>query len=164
MILSKYVDVNAFAMSRYEQFYRWACHKLKLQEKHERNSQTKVFYPRGAVYACYMGANIGYEKSRLEARPCLIVSSDRINKTSGNVIVVPLSKDIKYEKGSKTQLAYSWHYVLKKSKYEALHYDSVIQCEDIRCVSKARMGKFITKISPDDMAEIKKRIRRTLQV
>lgn len=151
-------------MSIYEQLYRWACHKLKIQEKFERNSQVKSFYPRGAIYACYMGVNVGFEKSRLEARPCLIVSTDQINKNSGNVIVVPLSKDIKYTKGSKTQLAYDWHYVLKKAKYPSLNYDSVIQCEDMRCVSKARMGKFITKVSSDDMAEIKKRIKRTLQV
>ena len=64
--------------------------------------------------------NIGHEKSRLEARPCLIVSTDEINKKSSNVIVVPLSKEIKYKKGSTTELAYPWHYVLQKSKYNQI--------------------------------------------
>ena len=37
-----------------------------------------------------------------------------------------------------------------------LNYDSAVQCEDIRSVSKARMGKYICKIDGIDMVEIKK--------
>lgn len=152
------------AFNKYEAMYRWICYKLKLQEKFERNNQIHASYPRGAIYACYMGMNIGHEKSRLEARPCLIVSTDEINRKSSNVIVVPLSKEIKYKHGSNTELAYDWHYVLRKAKYNRLNYDSAVQCEDIRCVSKSRMGRFITKVSPDDMNEIKKRLKSTLQL
>ena len=107
---------------------------------------------------------LGHEKSRLEARPCLIVSTNEINFKSTNVIVVPLSKEIKYKHGSTTELAYNWHYILKKSKYTALKCDSAVQCEDIKCISKARMGKFITKIDADDMSEIRKRLKSTLQL
>lgn len=67
-------------MNKYEALYRWSFHKLKLQERFERNNQIHAKYPRGAIYACYMGMNIGHEKSRLEARPCLIISTDEINK------------------------------------------------------------------------------------
>nr|DAE06845.1 MAG TPA: PemK-like protein [Siphoviridae sp. ctL0q1] len=151
-------------MNKYEALYRWSCHKMKIQENFERNNQIHIKYPRGAVYTCYMGVNIGHEKSRLEARPCLIVSTDEINKKSSNVIIVPLSKEIKYKKDSATELAYPWHYVLQKAKYSKLTYDSVVQCEDLRCVSKSRMGKFIMKIDPEDLGEIKKRLKRTLQL
>lgn len=152
------------AFNKYEAMYRWICYKLRLQEKFERNNQIHVNYPRGAIYTCYMGMNIGHEKSRLEARPCLIVSTDEINRKSSNVIIIPLSKEIKYKHGSNTELAYDWHYVLKKAKYSRLNYDSAVQCEDIRCVSKSRMGKFITKVTPEDMNEIKKRLKSTLQL
>lgn len=150
--------------NKYEAMCRWMCYKLKLQEKFERNNQIHANYPRGSIYACYMGMNIGHEKSRLEARPCLIVSTDEINRKSSNVIIVPLSNEIKYKHGSSTELAYDWHYVLKKAKYNRLNYDSAVQCEDIRCVSKSRMGKFITKVRPKDMNEIKKRLKSTLQL
>ena len=152
------------AINKYEALYRWSCHKLKIQERFERNNQIHVKYPRGAIYTCYMGINIGHEKSRLEARPCLIVSTDEINKKSSNIIVVPLSKEIKYKKGSTMELAYPWLYVLLRAKYNKLTCDSVVQCEDIRCVSKSRMGKFITKIDLGDMNEIKKRLKKTLQL
>lgn len=112
----------------------------------------------------YLGENIGHEKSRLEARPCIIVSTNRINYKNTNVVVVPLSKVIKFKPGSTTKLAYDWHYVLRKSNYPKLSYDSAVQCEDIRCVSKARMGKYICQVSSNDMTEIKKRIKSTLQI
>ena len=150
--------------NKYENFFRWAAHKLKIQERFDRNNQSRVRYPRGSVYACYFGENIGHEKSRLEARPCLIVSSNGINFKSSNVIVVPLSKDIKFKDTSRTALKYEWHYVLRKSKYIRLNFDSVVQCEDIRCVSKSRMGTYITSIDSSDMDEIKKRLKKTLQL
>lgn len=156
--------IAIMVMNKYEALYRWACHKMRLQEKFEKNNQIHVKYPRGSIYTCYMGINIGHEKSRLEARPCLIISTDEINKKSSNVIIVPLSKEIKYKKGSNIELAYPWHYVLRKSKYTKLTSDSVVQCEDIRCVSKSRMGTFICKIDADDMLEVRKRLKKALQI
>ena len=104
------------------------------------------------------------KKSRLEARPCVIISNNRINYNGSNVIIVPLSKTIRYKENSTSELKYEWHYILKKTKYKELNFDSSIQCEDIRCISKSRIGKYICKIDSDDMNEIRKRIKKTLQV
>jgi mRNA interferase MazF len=80
-------------------------------------------------------------------------------------VVIPLTKEIKYKDNTtKTELKYEWHYVLKKSKYNQLNYDSAVQCEDIRSVSKARMGKYICSIDTTDLDEIKKRLKKALQV
>lgn len=100
----------------------------------------------------------------MEARPCLILSNNRINYNATNVIVVPLTKEIKYKNDSCVELKYEWHYVLKKDKYVKLNFDSAVQCEDIRCVSKARLGKFICMVDEKDLGEIRKRIKSALQV
>ena len=100
----------------------------------------------------------------MAARPCLIVSNQRINHESGNIIVIPFSKNIKYEHGTKSRLKYPYHYVLRKSKYSKLQFDSVVQCEDIRCVSKARLSKYICNVDTTDMKEIRKRIKIALQI
>ena len=149
----------------YDHMFRWMSNKLRIQDRFNRNNQSKVKYPRGAIYACYFGENIGHEKSRLEARPCVIVSTNRINYNSTNVVVIPLTKEIKYKDDkAKVDLKYEWHYVLKKSKYNKLNFDSAIQCEDIRSVSKARMGRYICKVDIADMDEIRKRIKKALQI
>lgn len=88
----------------------------------------------------------------------------KINTNSGNVVVVPLSKNIKWTQtpdGKKT-LRYDWHYVLYKQKYP-LNYDSAVYCEDIRSISKVRLGKYICHVDPQDMKNISKRIKRALQ-
>lgn len=108
--------------NKYENMFRWMSNKLRIQDRFIRNNQSNIKYPRGAIYACYFGENIGHEKSRLEARPCVVVSNNRIN------------------------------------------YNSAVKCEDIRSVSKARMGKYICKIDVSDMNEIRKRIKKTLQI
>ena len=65
--------------NKFEKLYRWSSHKLKLKDNFNKNPQKYAKYPRGAIYTCYFGENIGFEKSRLEARPCVIISTNRIN-------------------------------------------------------------------------------------
>jgi len=155
-------------MNKYESLFRWTADKLKIQEKFKKNNQANWKVPRGAVYGCYLGENVGFEKGTLESRPVLVVSIDEINKSSGNVVVIPLSKNIKYKKdknGNFTkQLKYSWHYVVKRSQRNKLKYNSAVQCEDIRVVSKSRLGNFIGFIDRADMKEVSKRIKKALQV
>ena len=149
----------------FEDLARWFAYSLKLQDRFVSQPVMKGKVNRGDIYACYLGQNIGYEKSRLEARPCVVVSTDNINHKAQNVVVVPLTKNIKYDqsapKGSR-KLRYDWHYVLYKSKYK-LNYDSAAQCEDIRCISKIRLGKYIDHVDPQDMKNISKRIKSALQ-
>lgn len=150
--------------NKYENLLRWTAHKLKLQDKFKRNDMSSLNVPRGCIYTCYFGENIGREKSRLEARPCVVISTDGINRKSSNVVVIPMSKNIRYKGKSTSELKYSWHYVLRKDKYTKLNYDSVVQCEDIRSVSKVRLGKFICRIDKEDMNNIKKRLKKALQI
>ena len=87
-------------------------------------------------------------------------------KKIANVIVVTLSKNIKWEDPiTKRKLKYDTHYVLKKSKYPQLAFDSTVQCEDIRVVSKARLGQYICSVNlATDMKQIKKRLKSALQL
>lgn len=149
--------------NKYENMFKWTAKKLRIQQSFERNNQKQSKYPRGAIYACYLGENVGHEKSRLEARPCLIVSNNRINYNATNIVVIPLSKNIKYKPGSTSALAYEWHYVLHKKNYPKLNYDSAIQTEDIRSISKSRVGVYICNINATDLNEVKKRVKKALQ-
>lgn len=146
-------------------YIKWLNKKLKLNNHFKLNERRLNTWKvnRGQIYTCFLGENIGYEKSKMEARPCIIISTRQINHESGNLIVVPLSKNIKYESGT-NRLKYPYHYVLKKADYPKLSCDSAVQCEDIRCVSKARLCKYICNTKPDDMRGIKKRLKCALQI
>lgn len=126
-------------MSDANGYIQWLNKKLKLNT-YSIDNKTKLMnwkINRGQIYTCFLGENIGFEKSKMAARPCIIVSTQRINHESGNVIIIPHPK---------------------------LQFDSVIQCEDIRCVSKARLSKFICNVRSDDMNNIKKRLKNALQI
>ncbi len=152
--------------NKYENLYKWSALKLWVQQKFEKRHLTGWFVPRGSIYGCYLGENIGYEKSGLDSRPVLVISNDSFNKKSGNVIVIPLSKNIKWDKKllPKKVLSQNSHYVLYKSKYSKLNYDSAIQCEDIKSVSKSRLGGFICFVESEDMKRIVKKLKYTLQI
>lgn len=152
-------------MSDANSYIQWINKKLKLNDHAKRNKTQLINWKlnRGQIYTCFLGENIGSEKSRIAARPCIIVSAQQINHKSDNIIVVPLSKTIKYESGTK-KLKYPYHYVLYKSKYSKLQCDSAVQCEDIRCISKARLCKYVCNVQPDDMKNIRKRIKTALQL
>ena len=152
-------------MSNASSYITWLNKKLKLQNHFEKNIDrlNKWKINRGQIYTCFFGENIGYEKSRLQARPCLVVSTQIINHDSGNVIVVPFSKNIKYQPNT-NNLKYQYHYVLKKKDYPSLAFDSAVQCEDIRAVSKARLSTYICNINKNDMREIQKRLKYALQI
>lgn len=143
---------------------RWLTVKMYLQEKYENNNFRTWFTPRGSIYTCHFGENIGDEKCGI-GRPVLVVSSDKSNKKNGNVIVVTLSKNIKWADASKTKLKFDTQYVLHKSNYPKLQYDSSVQCEDIKVVSKARLGEYICSVKADpDMKQIRKRLKSALQI
>lgn len=151
-------------MSKSEDYIKWLYKKFKIQNYFESKTAklTKWQVYDGQIYTCYLGVNIGHEKSRIEARPCIIVSNNRINSQSSNVIVVPLSKNIKYDVNG--GLKYPHHYVLKKKNYPKLTYDSVAQCEDVRSISKARISTYICNLNSYDIKEIRKRIKSIFQI
>ena len=149
-------------MDKFEKLARWFTYQIKLQDRFDSKIPSTTVH-RGDIYACYLGENLGHEKSRLEGRPCVVVSSDKINSRSSNIIVAPLSKNIKYQKGSTSLLKYEWNYVLKRSKYK-LYFDSMVQCEDLKCISKIRLGTYIDHVDTSDMQNIKKRLKSTLQI
>lgn len=120
-------------------------------------------FVKGAVHLCQLGENIGSEQS--EERPVIIISNDRINSTSTNVMIVPLSKTLKTKeitnrKGKKVKVPrVRTHFFLKKNKYTFLDYNSAAMVEGINTVSKVRIGKHLGNIDPGDFEKIISRLK-----
>lgn len=95
------------------------------------------------------GEGVGYEKQG--ERPAIVVSKNTINNNSANCIVAPLTKLLnKIEKKIlKSQM------VLSKEQVDLLDYDSVIQFEDIRSVSKLRITDKLGEIDEDYVDEVR---------
>lgn len=96
---------------------------------------------RGDIIIVDLGHGVGAEKRGI--RPCIVLSKIYMSRYSDNIIVAPLTKSSnkQNEKGvielSPTQVLLSCKY------YKQLEYDSILQLEDIRSISKDRIGKYL---------------------
>lgn len=102
----------------------------------------------GEIYICSLGDNnVGHEQTG--DRPCIIIQNNILNITSGLVIVVPLT--------SRKKKYLPTHYILTKEKYDFLTFDyNVVLCEQMRCLSKKRIGKRIGQLTQEDLEKLLK--------
>ena len=140
--------------TRHKEAIDWFSKKIKINERFV--GGTGHFFPRGAVVSVSLGENIGFEKAGI--RPALCISNDTNNRKNGNVAVIPLT-DLS-NKGGRPLLP--TQFIMYKSKYSFLRLDSIVQCEDMRIVSKARIGNVLGFISKTDLQSIEKRIKTFL--
>lgn len=100
---------------------------------------------RGQVYRCKFSVGVGSEENK--ERPCVILQYDGANRTSGNTIVAPI-----------THTASTLDVVVgiddKQNTSGEVILDGHVLLGNITCVSKARLGDYITDLSSDEMKKI----------
>lgn len=79
-------------------------------------------------------------------RPGVIFQNNTGNNHSPNVIALPMTSSLK-------KLSQPTH-VLVSSNEAGLIRDSVVLCENPECVSKTKMGKYLTTLSDEYMQKI----------
>ena len=79
-------------------------------------------------------------------RPGLVFQNNVGNAYSPNIIALPLTSSIK-------KMGQPTHVLLKASETGLLR-DSVVLCENPQRMSKERIGRFITKLSNEDMKRV----------
>lgn len=143
----------------------WFPLKIKLAKRFiaDPKKQASRNMVKGSVHLCELGENLGSEQG--EERPVLIVSNDRINSSSSNVKIIPLSKNlkkktIKNRKGKIIEVPrMRTHFFLKKSKYPFLTHDSAAMAEGITTVSKVRIGKHMGELHEQDLKAVLSRLK-----
>lgn len=99
----------------------------------------------GQVYICDL--NDGEGSEQCGERPCVIIQIDILNKTSKNVIIVPITS--RHKKSLPT------HVELGENKYGFLKCKhNTVLCENIRSISKERLKKYIGTIDKEDLSAI----------
>ena len=97
----------------------------------------------GEVYMMQFGGS-GSEQKGL--RPGIVFQNNVGNTYSPNVIALPMTSVIK-KRNQPT-------HVFLDAKSHGLKRDSVVLCENPECMSKEKIGAFITKLSDEDMKRI----------
>lgn len=148
------------AYSRYKESILWFAKKININENYSVSNFHN--FVRGHVAFAEFGENIGDEKNLL--RPVLVVSNDRQNSKSNCVIVAPLTNaDNKKDVNGKVKLL-ATHALLEQSMYIFLKSDSIVQFENIRSISKARLCKPIGFIDKSSMLTLEKYIKEAVGI
>ena len=79
-------------------------------------------------------------------RPGVVFQNNVGNLRSPNLIVLPMTSSLK-------KLGMPTH-VLISAKDTDLRCDSVVICENPTCISKSKVGKYITTLSEEHMSQI----------
>jgi mRNA-degrading endonuclease toxin of MazEF toxin-antitoxin module len=110
------------------------------------------FPGRGEIYL----VNLPSQPRDTKSRPALIVSLDVRNRLANDVVVVPLSTNLR---PSPT------HVELSKGQ-GGLNRTSMVKCEQITCLDKSFLirGPFSGAISPVKMTEIETAIQRAIGI
>lgn len=157
----------------------WTSQKLKYHKISNNRRVKNLQINHGEIWYCDLGFNIGAEKNKM--RPVLVISNNNIGRT-GKVVVICLT-DTSGKLNAKNLPAQDSWYLLysdttnpdnmcspnriipkNNTPYDFLEKDSMVQCEEIRTVSKARFNTSkgrIGAITSSDLEFIKKKFKRT---
>lgn len=156
-----------------EQILAWMPLKISLAHHWIENEEVQMNRKmvRGAVHFCNFGENIGCEQN--EERPVVIISNNTVNSTSGNVLVIPLTKNLKSKTNFRTGQVvlskeglpiprFQSHYFLFKHKYNFLAFDSAAKTEETTSVSKIRLKEYLGNLDEEDINRLENRVKWTL--
>lgn len=136
-------------------FIGWLKTKADLNSKS--TSAAKRLVKRGQVYWCNFGVNIGSEMSKLTPRPAIIVQNYIANKNSTNTIVVPITHDI-------GKLPCLVPITPASDSTGKVILDGQANTSNIICISKARLGDYITTLSNVDMKKLDESIAKSVEL
>lgn len=155
---------------------KWLGDKLHYHKISYYNSIKRKQVLQGEVWKCDLGCNIGEEKNK--KRPVLVISNNFISRTGKVIVACITDADGKIKAGSHVPIYDSWCLLYANTTdnakmfrigrtvprnnipYSFLDKDSVVQCEELKAVSKARLSiNKLGDIAPTDLIKIKNRLK-----
>jgi mRNA interferase MazF len=134
-------------------FLKWMERKFSLNLIAEKAKRR--FVKRGQVYECELGVGIGSEMQK--ARPCVIIQNNIGNHKSGNTIVAPITHD-------SSEYPFLVPLTVQKDQDGTIILDGRVNVSNICCVSKARLGDYVTSLSPQDLKKVEIAVARSLDL
>lgn len=140
-------------LTKTQQYLDWLKDKLYLNAIAP-SAKSRIIY-RGQVYRCKLGIGIGSEESK--ERPCVILQYNSANRTSPNTLVAPITH-------TTSTLPIVVPIADKVDSTGKIILDGNVLLGNITCVSKARLGDYITDLTPNEMKAVDKAISISLNI
>lgn len=140
-------------LTKTQQYLEWLKDKLYLNAIAS-SAKNRVIY-RGQVYRCKFGIGIGSEECK--DRPCVILQYNSANRTSPNTLVAPITH-------TTSTIPVVVPIAAKVDASGNVILDGNVLLGNITCVSKARLGDYVTDLTPNEMKAVDKAISISLNI
>lgn len=137
-------------------YVEWVNKKMEMNQQSlgRRNTIPK----RGEIWTCELGQNIGSEENKI--RPVIIVQNNTGNEKGPTTIIVPISN---------RQKKIKVHIQLRESDYklvegEAQKVTGTVLCEQVKVVSKVRLGRHIATLKDDFVRILDSKLKSSLEL
>ncbi len=152
----KSIKKKAYNIKKIYSYVSWVNEQAKMNDNALRD--IRAIPRRGEVWTCELGQNIGSEENKI--RPVIIIQNDTGNKNAPTTIVAPISNRPK---------KIAVHIELRESDYklengEKSHITGTILAEQIKVVSKVRLGRHIATLNKDFMELLDSKLRISLDL
>lgn len=147
---------KAYNIKRIYNYVEWVNEQIKMNDNLSKSS--KIIPRRGEIWTCELGQNIGSEENKI--RPVIIIQNDTGNKNSPTTIIAPISNRPK---------KIAVHIELRESDYkleegEKNQVTGTILAEQIKVVSKVRLGRHIATVDEEFMRILDYKIKISLEL
>ncbi|MHB8125763.1 MAG: type II toxin-antitoxin system PemK/MazF family toxin [Desulfitobacteriaceae bacterium] len=156
---------------------KWLSKKIDYHTISDRTRYKQINL--GEVWQCDLGFNIGEEKNK--ERPVLIISNNKVNRT-GKVVIACITDAIGKINQFNLPQFNTWYLLYTDTtdptkmflpsriipastpRYSFLSKDSIVQFEEIRAVSKARLIRRLGVIDPIDSQRLQQKIKNVFDI
>ncbi|MGL4848771.1 MAG: type II toxin-antitoxin system PemK/MazF family toxin [Clostridium sp.] len=140
-------------LNKVQTMLEWVKTKLYLDTIASK-AKTRVV-KRGQVYRCNFGYGVGSEMQK--DRPCVILQNDIGNIKSPNTIVAPITHDM-------SKLACMASIDSQVDESGEIILDGQVNTANTMCISKARLGSYVTELTKNDMKLVDEAMAKTLGI
>jgi mRNA interferase MazF len=158
----------------------WLSKKMEYHRISNHNSVKRKQVNQGEIWDCDLGFNIGEEKNK--KRPVVVVSNNSANRT-GKIVVAPITDARGKVNPTGLPQHNTWYLLLSDTtddnkmhtpnrrvpksaiQYSFITKDSIIQCEELRSLSKARLvGVKKGNLDPADLDRLKNKLKKVFDI
>ncbi|OFI05338.1 mRNA interferase MazF [Clostridium acetireducens DSM 10703] len=147
---------QAFSLNHLYNYSTWINTQMKIEDKVP--ERIHIIPKRGEIWTCELGQNIGSEENKI--RPVIIIQNDTGNEKSPTTIIVPISNRSK---------KIAVHIELRETDYkledgEKNKITGTVLTEQIKVISKARLGRHIATLNNNFMKLLNLKIKNSLEL
>jgi mRNA interferase MazF len=147
---------EAYSMSKIYKYAEWINQSMRMNAR--KYTRTNILPKRGEIWTCELGENIGSEENKI--RPVIIIQNDTGNQNAPTTIIVPISNRPKKIAVHISILRGDFDLI----KDEKMEITGTVLVEQIRVVSKVRLGRHVATLNDNFMNLLNSKIKISLEL